>query len=750
VRFLARFAVALLLAGSLVHAAEIRGKVTNVIGGEPLARVQVSVLDTNLQAVTSRDGAFTIRSVKAGSYTLRFEAVGYRLITAPFSISSETDVKEFDVNLAPDNFRRTDTVIVQSDIFQGSDPPTVNQINLTSSEIKESSTVLADDPFRAIQSLPGVSASGNNELFAEFSVAGASFGTIGIYLDDVLIPSPTHTVPNAGNGASLSLLTSETVEEIKLMMAAYPEKFGDDVGAALDIRTREGSRTRPLFRFAPGIADSEFLGEGGLGSAGKGAWLASVRKSYIGWLVRNRVGPNFSDISFYDADVKLSYDVAPGQNLSLYTLGGHTNVETTRPAAAGFTGGAGDFYFSRLGWRSTFNQHMVLSSRVAYMRQPLVQRYAGGYDNHQDYREWTGGSGLVWNWAKEHVFEGGWTLRRMSYPFVLGMLQANGTVVTATVNPITLHGDGYLQQSSSFFGNKLHLLGGVRYDRSERYPEHPVSPQISAALQLARATTLQFGYGRYVQNAFPPNVGFPSSCFPSSEAWQVSDHYMASVEQRAGENIRVRVEAFTRQGVDLSHLNSPSAGCSGSPFGPSRTDTLGHQRSKGMQLILQRRSSNRLSGWIGYTLVYARENSVYRDFLTHALLFTPYFSTFEDQRYSLNAFATYRFKPTLNISGKFLYGSGFPISSGYTQGTTGSLQLVPVQRQTPYLRVDLRADKSWAWTRWKLTLYGEVLNLTNHSNRIVTSAAVLPNGQLQTTTAEALPITPTAGLAFEF
>jgi hypothetical protein len=64
--------------------------------------------------------------------------------------------------------------------------------------------------------------------------------------------------------------------------------------------------------------------------------------------------------------------------------------------------------------------------------------------------------------------------------------------------------------------------------------------------------------------------------------------------------------------------------------------------------------------------------------------------------------------------------------------------------------VDIRADKSWAWTRWKLTLYGEVLNLTSHPNRIVTSELYLPDGQLQTTTAEALPITPTAGLAFEF
>ena len=746
---LARFAVGLLLAASFARAAEIRGKITNVMGGEPLARVQVSVLDTGLQAVTSRDGTFIIKDLKTGTYTLRFEAVGYRLITVPFSIADANEVKEFDVNLAPDNFRRTDTVVVRGDIFQGADPVTVSQMNLTSSEVKESSTVLADDPFRAIQSLPGVSASGNNELFAEFSVAGASFDTVGIYLDDVLIPSPTHTVPNEGLGASLSLISSETVEEMKLLMAAYPEKFGDDVGAALEIRTREGSRTRPLFRFAPGIADSELLGEGGVGSAGKGSWLASVRKSYIGWLVRNRVGPDFSDISFYDADVKLSYDVAPGQNLSLYTLGGHTNVKTNRPASTGFTGGAGDFYFSRLGWRWTINQQLVLTNRAAYIRQPLVEHSlfsTGPEDSHQDYREWTGGSGLVWDWAHEHVFEGGWTLRRMSYPFLFSVFQPNGTLTNTAVDPATLHGSGYLQESSSFLGNKLHLLGGIRYDRSERYPEHPLSPQISTAVEVARATTVHLGYGQYVQNNFPPVVNIPGTCASPSQTWIAANHYTAAIEQRVGESLRVRMEGFRRDETDMVHFG-PSSGCAGFPGQSEQKAPIGHERSKGMQLILQRRSSSRLSGWIGYTLVYARTNTTYFNTLT---TFTPYFSSSEDQRHSLNAFATYRFKPTLNISGKFLYGSGFPVASGYTIGPNGSLQLVPVQRQTPYLRVDLRSDKSWAWTRWKLTLYGEMLNLTNHSNRIVTSQVFLPNGQLETTTADALPITPTAGLAFEF
>jgi hypothetical protein len=97
-----------------------------------------------------------------------------------------------------------------------------------------------------------------------------------------------------------------------------------------------------------------------------------------------------------------------------------------------------------------------------------------------------------------------------------------------------------------------------------------------------------------------------------------------------------------------------------------------------------------------------------------------------------------------------LYGPGFPISGGLRSGPAGTLVAGPVTRIETYLRVDLRVDKSWAFTHWKMTLYGEILNLTTHANRIITSQIFLPNGLLAVTTSEALPITPTAGLASEF
>jgi len=743
--------VAILLSTALLvapaHAADIRGKVTNAVGGEPLARVQVSLLETTLQDVTSSSGTFNITEATPGKYTLRLSAVGYRLVTIPLEITSSSDVKEFDVNLAPDNFQRTDTVEVRGDVFQGGDSPTVTETNLTSSELKESSTVLADDPFRAVQSLPGVSASGNNELFAEFSVMGAPFSQVGVYLDDVLVPPPFHTVPNVQDGASLSLLTSETVQEMKLLPVAYPEKFGDQIGAALDIQTREGSRTAPMFRAAPGIADSEFLGEGALGETHRGSWLTSFRKSYIGWLVRNRLNANFADISFYDGDLKLSYDIAPGQNLNLYTLAGHTNVSLTQPTLAGLSHGAGDFYFTRLGWRWSVSPHLLIDNRVAYIRQPIAETTLNAMHIDDAYQEWTGGTTVAWGWAKDHLLEGGWTLRRPADSFLTGSQLSNGTTVFSTAMPVTLKPDAYAEESSAFFNNRLHLLAGIRYDAESSYPPHPFSPQASASLQVVRGTELQFGYGRYTQYQFPPGLPIPVACLGGAQAWDTSNHYSAAIETRVGENARFRLQAFDRENADMVHGNSSP--CGGGVI-PARTSLVERDYSRGLQFVAQRRSANRLSGWIGYTLGYARRGERLHNVITRAPYYTDYFSTPEDQLHSLNVFATYRLKPSINLSGKILYGSGFPINIQLLQKPNGMLVPGPVSRLGAYFRTDLRVDKSWAFTHWKLTLYGEVLNLTNHSNQIVTFFSGSSNGGLLAHTAEALPITPTTGLAFEF
>jgi hypothetical protein len=754
-----RLAAFVLFSCAALPAAEIRGTVKNVAGGEALERVQVSVPEAGRVTVTAADGSFAIQNLPAGKYTLRLTAVGYRLSTIPFSLSGAEESKEFSISMVPDNFRHTETVQVKGDIFQQEDSPAVSESNLTGSEIREASTVFADDPFRAIQALPGVSAPGNNEFYAQFSVMGTPFGDVSIYLDDVLA-TPFHSIPDISNGASLSLLTSETVEEMKLMPVAYPVKFADGIGAALDIRTREGSRSTPLFRVSAGIADSDVLGEGDLGSDKRGSWIASARKSYIGYLVRNREN-DVQNVMFYDGDAKLTYDLTPKQSMSLHALGGQTYTQLDSNSNPDyFATGSSAFTLARMGWRWSVTPQLQLDSHAAYLSEPYDSHNSLG--QHLDtyaYGEWLGGSNLTWAWKNNDVLEGGMTLRRLRDDGDTVSYQSSGPPVVYQASDGTgLRGTVYVQQSSTAWKNRLHLMAGVRWDNLQRIDIHPFSEQVSAAMRVLKATELQFGAGRYAQFPDFQQVATPI-CLPGGLLLDRSDHFTAAVEQRLGEYTRFRVQVFDRQNADEfgiptgfsdQTMNGPPCG----GLAPPRAESPTYERdySRGVQLVLQRRSANRLSGWLGYTLAQARAK--YVEGISSGVPLGTSFPTLEDQRHSLNGFGSYRLTPTINLSGKLLYGSGYPVpSTNFAQvGNTYYAIGLNTVRLPAYARLDLRCDKSWAFQRWKLTLYGEVLNLTNHDNRIYTYISGVNPTTLQTTiqTEQELPVTPTAGLVFEF
>jgi hypothetical protein len=585
---------------------------------------------------------------------------------------------------------------------------------------------------------------------------GASYGNTSIYLDGILVPAPFHGT-DITEGATLSMFTSETIEDVKLLPAAYPEKYGDSVGAALDLQTRDGSRTAPIFRASIGLADSEMLGEGELGKAKKGSWLASARKSYLGYLLRNRLNDISDNVSFYDGDLKLTYDVAPNQTVSFYGVGGHTLYELINPSqpltSDSIQRATNDFMMGRVGWRWTVDPHLLVETRAAYFQAPFYYWNPSNQPLENDhYAEWVTGGTVVWNWQKDHVLEGGWTARRANSSLEQTTYNPDGTVEESGGQGVVgWKNDGYVQEASSFFANRLHLVGGLRLDTAELFPIHPVSPQLGASLQVATATLLQFGVGRYNQFEFPayPPIQLPDGCAEGAESYQAANHYTAGVEQRIGESTRIKLLLFDRQNEALVHdwfINPVTNTC----YSTHGFAAYERDYSRGAQIVLQSRTANRLSGWIGYTLAYSRESI---PFCCNPGPFQIQFPTNEDQRHTLNVFASYRINPTVHISGKFLFGSGFPIPSGSNTEPN-------VLRLGDYQRLDVRAEKDWAFHRWKLALYGEVLNLTDHNNpRYFYTSYTCPgnepgcnSNQVSTTvvTGQGLPITPTAGLAFEF
>jgi hypothetical protein len=137
-----------------------------------------------------------------------------------------------------------------------------------------------------------------------------------------------------------------------------------------------------------------------------------------------------------------------------------------------------------------------------------------------------------------------------------------------------------------------------------------------------------------------------------------------------GDRTRVRAEVYTRQDRDL--LFRPeydprvvNGAVFVPPLYPAWVNSV-RGWARGFQIFMQRRATNNLTGWVAYS--YGRTHA--RDGVTGAAFDTDY-----DQRHSVRVYASYHLKPTINLSGKWIWATGLPVRGYFAQAGPGNIVL---------------------------------------------------------------------------
>ena len=745
-------------------AAEISGTVVDA-RGEALADVQVRLAGTPYRTTSGTGGQFHLGAIPPGDYVLNVSTVGFHMEKHAFHIAAG-QTQEFAVVLTPDTLRQATTVVAAVDPFEDRrDSP--DALTLAGTDAKNLGTVIVDDPLRSIQALPGVTS--DRDFDARFSLRGAGFSRIGLYMDGILLHDPLH-LAESGNGigavadGTVAAFNGDMVESMELYKGAFPVRFADSGAAVLDVETRDGSGSSTLFRLGASSSSATATAEGPLGRAvggkAKGSWLVAIRKSYLEYILARTHGPYLFDMD--DVQTRLSYDFTPKNTLTLSLLESYSHQD--QPTDASTLGinsilkGAYDYSLGNLAWRYAPDAKLFIVTHAAWMREkgndttPQSLPLSGGY-----YGEWVANTTATWMWSGQAPLEIGFQVRRIrdrdftnQYQNSLGLVRvldhADGTAA---------QDGGYAQQSWSGLEGRVRLTAGARWDDHSIDRVAVVSPQASAAFGLTNTTSLELGWGEYAQY---PDLSVLLSPFGNRGLLPArSINTVLTLEQRLGLRTRLRVEAYDRADRDLpfqpaydprlvnGYLFNP-------PANPLYYNSLrGH--SRGAEIFLQRRSANRITGWVSY----AYGKTMMRDGAVPGVAGQQFLSDY-DQRHTVNVYGSYRVRPTVNLSLRVSYGSGFPIPGylslyqyqGYNYYFLASSR--NQVRLPPYQRTDFRINKSWMHARWKFTLYGEVINLTNHSNYYFLSynGYYPQTGQVWITTDKTFPILPSAGMLLEW
>lgn len=725
----------LVLLTGVAHAAEIRGRVVDAVTGEPIHRALLRAGET---ASSGASGEFRF---DATADQLQVTCSGYR----PFVLTLSGAGTELEIRLVPDSLRRVESI----DVAEGAFAPEVTpSVNLAGTELRNLASVLADDPLRAVQGLPGVTS--NDDFSAQVSLRGAGFQRIGVYLDGVMLHSPFHTVQGEPGAGSLTLLSSDMLEQVELHAGPIPVSYADRTAGAIDLRYRDGDRKRRRVRAAASASNANASMEGPFQN-GRGSWLLSVRKSYLQYLIQSTADDPTLAFGFWDMQGRLSYDLGERHRVSLSAVRGQSGLD--RSGAENSLGVNSlyktDYKATLLngGSRWSPNTGWVIQNNLAWMHESF------GNENRQlrplssgEYREGVWNSDNTWQQTNWTTLLFGGNLRRFQEGGVLYRFQPNPTV-TDQYRADSIRTGIHAAQDLRFWAGKATVRIGGRADRLGATGISAYSPSIALGLHFAPSTRVSFSAGRAAQ--FPEINQLFSRIGLKSLLPERAQHVQASIEQRLGERGRFRFEGWQRWDRDL--LSRPlleprillGRNYAGNILAPWSNSLRGS--AKGIQVFAQRRSANGLTGWISYayTTAHARDGVLQQRF-------TPDY----EQRHSVNVFSSYRLRPTVNLSTRWSFGSGFPIrgflaeeNTGYRLAATRNALRIPT-----YHRLDLRANKTYVRRGWQMTLYVETVNLYNRRNiRFDEVRSVdLRTGAARLGFDRMFPILPSAGLAVEF
>jgi hypothetical protein len=729
----------------------VAGLVLDSATGAPLSRVLVADVTEGASAgqpgpstVTGADGAFEL-ALPAGPRRLRASVVGYsvaeRLVTVVAGQAADVTI-----SLAGGTVY-SEAVTVSAERFRTADPGAPAQQVLGSADIQNLRGVLADDPLRAVQALPGVAT--GDDLRSEFTVRGSNFSHMHLTLDGFTTPYLLHAiraVEDESSSGSVAMINSDILQDVALVSGGYVQRSGNRTGASIEFNVRSGSRERPQVRAALSGTGASIVVEGPLPGK-RGSWLVSARQSYLD-LVIDRLVSDQVQFGFSDAQAKFVYDISASQRAQLTIVAGRSRLEEPEEEID-----ANDLYLGlnasaiAIGrWHWTGARSVMSAGVMAGVNRFRNETLDGtDLDNGREAqtsarldarRQITEALDLEAGAEIDFLHESRWRQRPISSASYRVVNDYSGDATRAGA-----YAAAHWTVAPSFT-----ILPGVRVDHTTLTADTLMSPWLQAVWRVSQGTLVRGAAGLYQQfPAFEQVIGAWGTPGLDPERALQAD---VGVQQAIGQNARLQVTVYDREDRDFLRRPGAEPRVVGGRFVPAsrtaRYETRVDGSARGIEMMLQRLDANSFSGWISYS--YGRNR--YRDVVSGETYWGDL-----DQRHTVNLYGLYRLSPRTSISAKLRLGSNFP-APGYYSESDGKYYVAETKNEVrlpSFARLDLRLNRTFTWSTRRLTLFAEVINVLNRENvRYHPPSIDIRTLEARRLFESMLPVVPSAGLLFEF
>ena len=705
-----------------------QGRVTDGDTGEPVAGASVAMTgEMLLETHTDSLGYYRIDGLPVGYCILQVEAAGYDYAsTEAFAVSTAAPAI-VDVQLSRTRHELSELTVTASPFNPGIEAP-VSMMRIGAQEI-DLTPGANRDISKVLQSMPGVlsvSNSNRNDLL----VRGGGANENRYYVDGIEIPVLNHFAVQGGSGGNASLVNTELLSSTEFYTSAFPVELASGLSSVMEMTMLEGNRDKFHGKFIVGFTDAGLHVNTPVSRDGRTTLTASWRTSYLNMLfsmLKLPFLPTYNDYQF-----KLATDLSPDDKLYFIGIGsldnnklntGEKDLEPDRKYILGylpnndqtsFTFGAG--YVHRFGGgrlRATVSVDYLKNRLYKYESNDEARPLLFDIDSREmNYRA---------NVSAEWHDVAGFRL----------MAGASGGVGAS--RHVTFGRYGMYASASRVWGrvsaNASLRFDGMSYGRHTSNPLKQVSPRLNLSYRLSRVFTLSGSVARYYQEPTMTLLDYDGNDidgFRQSDGLKYSavNHYVAGVGFSPDAMQVLRLEGFWKQYSQL-----PVSLLDGMPVttqnfsdyivGDVPAGSFGTGRAYGVELSWRHRDLWNTVVNASYTFV--------RSQLRRTDGQPGYWSAPWDVRNIFTIAAIHRLGRNWTVGAKWQYSGGLPFTP-YDKERTSLISAWDARRrpyadnsrynsgrEPAYHQLDVRVDKIWYFSRWRLGFYVDIQNIYNFS-----------------------------------
>ncbi|MCB0730572.1 MAG: TonB-dependent receptor [Ignavibacteriae bacterium] len=751
----------------------ISGKITDKETNEAIIGVNIiiekEISPNSFQFIdgtaSDKDGSYVTQYFPQNKYRIIFKSIGYKEHSEILNFSIKEGTLLFDIQLEPSAVELEEILVRDEKIIEKN----VSVINVPTKLLELLPSISGEiDVFRSLQLLPGVKVA--SELSNGVYIRGGSPDQNLTLVDGAMIYNPAHL----GNIAST--FNTYAIYDMKLIKGAFPAEYGGRLSSVLDIKLREGNKEKEMGRIGVGTINSHAVIEGPISD--KVTYIFSGRVMYYDQLQKvfqkNSVTPRFN---FYDANIKLNYEISKNENISLNTMYSKDNIYSS-PVNLGFLYNI-NWVNSNIGlnWIKGFGNDIISSTNISVIGYDFVSSLddvtndtlANDFFTSSDLQDFSVKEKVEYKLSDSYTLKTGFEFLIHDYKLV------NWIVYDPILETSPDHYEKYFSSELSVFLQQewdpfpfLNTNLGFRVFKFSQSKDVKIEPRLSLSLSITDNLLLKTAYAEAHQFLhlilrndirLPTDLWYPSTknILPAKSSQYVAgfDYYFND------KSYLVALEGYYKDFGNLYEIQDLPSYSIDKKI--EENFTSGKGEAYGIEFFLNKRAGSFI-GWIGYTFSYTKRLF---EVLNTGRIYPPRY----DRRHDVSIVGSYKIFDNFNIGFTWTYSSGpgltMPTSKYYYKNEElneeEKVQIYYSARNefqlSDYHKLDINVKYNTLFLDYPFEFYVNLLNVYNQKNAFTqyisydyneNTNAYDYNSSLKLRQITLMPFFPTFGFSVKF